>query len=112
MAIAGVGGLGHLALQFAAKMSKVSKVIAVSRSDSKKDEAIKFGASECVSHWPSFPPCSPCQVWCQRVRLALAVLPTLLTLSFLSHGPCGLLLAHELAGGSAPGSWSARIRRR
>ena len=41
---------GTWALQFAAKMSKVSKVIAVSRSDSKKDEAIKFGANECVSH--------------------------------------------------------------
>lgn len=42
--IVGIGGLGHLAIQFAAKMG--CKVIVFSGSDSKKDEAIKLGASE------------------------------------------------------------------
>lgn len=54
VAIVGVGGLGHIAVQIASKMPKVKKVIAVSRStgtsplsgQSKKDEALAFGADE------------------------------------------------------------------
>ena len=42
VAIVGIGGLGHLGLQFAKAMG--AKVIAISHSDSKKDEALKFGA--------------------------------------------------------------------
>ncbi|KAI8065244.1 hypothetical protein BC940DRAFT_259227 [Gongronella butleri] len=44
VAIIGVGGLGHLALQFANKWG--TSVTAISTSDDKKDEAISFGAHE------------------------------------------------------------------
>lgn len=42
--IVGIGGLGHLAIQFAAAWD--CKVAAFSSSDSKKEEAIGFGATE------------------------------------------------------------------
>ncbi|KAK3657784.1 hypothetical protein LTR56_002163 [Elasticomyces elasticus] len=42
--VIGVGGLGHLAIQFAAKMG--CRVIVLSGSDSKKDEATRLGAHE------------------------------------------------------------------
>ncbi|KAJ5965011.1 uncharacterized protein N7479_004887 [Penicillium vulpinum] len=42
--IVGVGGLGHLAIQFAAKMG--CQVVAFSGTDNKKDEAMKLGAGE------------------------------------------------------------------
>lgn len=45
--IMGVGGLGHLAIQFAAKMG--TKVVVLSGSDKKKDEALKLGASEFIA---------------------------------------------------------------
>ncbi|KAH7093730.1 chaperonin 10-like protein [Paraphoma chrysanthemicola] len=45
--VIGVGGLGHLAIQFAAKMG--CDVVVFSGSDSKKDEALKLGAKEFVS---------------------------------------------------------------
>lgn len=45
--IVGVGGLGHLAIQFAAKMG--CDVVVFSGTDSKKDEALKLGASEFVA---------------------------------------------------------------
>ncbi|CAG8669420.1 9367_t:CDS:2 [Gigaspora rosea] len=41
--ILGIGGLGHLAIQWAAKMG--AEVIAISQSDKKRDEANKFGAT-------------------------------------------------------------------
>lgn len=41
--VVGIGGLGHLAVQFAAKMG--CEVVAISSSDSKKDEALKLGAT-------------------------------------------------------------------
>ncbi|NMM48450.1 alcohol dehydrogenase [Marinigracilibium pacificum] len=42
VAVQGIGGLGHLAIQFAAKMG--FRVAAISTSDSKKDLAMKLGA--------------------------------------------------------------------
>lgn len=42
--IIGVGGLGHLAIQFASKMG--CEVVVFSGTDSKKDEAMKLGATE------------------------------------------------------------------
>ncbi|KAF2151429.1 GroES-like protein [Myriangium duriaei CBS 260.36] len=42
--VMGVGGLGHLAIQFAAKMG--CEVVVFSGSDGKRDEAMKLGASE------------------------------------------------------------------
>lgn len=45
--VMGVGGLGHLAIQFAAKMG--CHVIVLSGSDRKKDEAIKLGAQEFIA---------------------------------------------------------------
>lgn len=42
--IVGVGGLGHLAIQFAAKMG--CDVVVLSGSDSKKEEAMRLGARE------------------------------------------------------------------
>ncbi|KAH6654873.1 chaperonin 10-like protein [Truncatella angustata] len=45
--IMGVGGLGHLAIQFAAKMG--CRVVVLSGSDRKKDEALKLGAHEFVA---------------------------------------------------------------
>ena len=42
--IVGIGGLGHLAIQFAAKMG--CDVVVFSGTDSKKDEAMKLGANE------------------------------------------------------------------
>ncbi len=42
LAILGIGGLGHLALQFAAAMGY--QVTAISSSSAKKDQAISFGA--------------------------------------------------------------------
>lgn len=43
----GVGGLGHLAIQFAAKMG--CHVIVLSGSDRKKEEALKLGAKEFIA---------------------------------------------------------------
>jgi len=45
--VMGVGGLGHLAIQYAAKMG--CDVVVFSGSDSKKDEAMALGASEFVA---------------------------------------------------------------
>ena len=45
--IMGVGGLGHLAIQFAAKMG--CRVVVISGSDSKRDQAIKLGAHKFVT---------------------------------------------------------------
>lgn len=45
--VMGVGGLGHLAIQFASKMG--CDVVVFSGSDSKKDEAMKLGAKEFVA---------------------------------------------------------------
>ena len=42
VAVAGIGGLGHLGLQFAKQMG--ARVVAISHSDSKRDEAFKHGA--------------------------------------------------------------------
>jgi D-arabinose 1-dehydrogenase-like Zn-dependent alcohol dehydrogenase len=42
--VIGVGGLGHLAIQFASKMG--CEVVVFSGTDSKKDEAMKLGATE------------------------------------------------------------------
>ncbi|KAK5052752.1 hypothetical protein LTR84_002618 [Exophiala bonariae] len=42
--VIGVGGLGHLAIQFAAKMG--CEVVVFSGTDSKKEEALKLGATE------------------------------------------------------------------
>ena len=45
--IIGVGGLGHLAIQFASKMG--CNVVVLSSSDRKKDEAMKLGAHEFIA---------------------------------------------------------------
>ncbi|KAG9238086.1 putative NADP-dependent alcohol dehydrogenase C 2 [Amylocarpus encephaloides] len=45
--IIGIGGLGHLAIQFAAKMG--CEVVVFSSTDSKKEEATGLGASEFVA---------------------------------------------------------------
>ncbi|KAK9423011.1 putative Chaperonin 10-like protein [Seiridium unicorne] len=45
--IMGVGGLGHLAIQFATKMG--CRVVVLSGSDSKKDEAFRLGAHEFIA---------------------------------------------------------------
>ncbi|KAI8629169.1 GroES-like protein [Xylariaceae sp. FL1651] len=45
--IMGVGGLGHLAIQFAAKMG--CRVVVLSGSDSKKEEALRLGAHEFIA---------------------------------------------------------------
>ncbi|KAI3330479.1 GroES-like protein [Ustulina deusta] len=45
--IMGVGGLGHLAIQFASKMG--CRVVVLSGSESKKDEALQLGAHEFVA---------------------------------------------------------------
>lgn len=45
--IMGVGGLGHLAIQFASKMG--CNVVVLSGSDNKKDEAMKLGAHEFIA---------------------------------------------------------------
>lgn len=45
--VLGVGGLGHLAIQFAAKMG--ANVVVLSGSDSKKDEALRLGAKEFIA---------------------------------------------------------------
>jgi D-arabinose 1-dehydrogenase-like Zn-dependent alcohol dehydrogenase len=42
--IIGIGGLGHLAIQFASKMGM--QVVVFSSTESKKQEALDFGASE------------------------------------------------------------------
>ncbi|KAF3937533.1 hypothetical protein ABW19_dt0210568 [Dactylella cylindrospora] len=46
VAISGLGGLGHLALQYAAKMGY--KVVALSSSPAKREEALGFGAKRYV----------------------------------------------------------------
>ena len=46
VAVQGLGGLGHLALQYARKMGY--RVVAISSSDKKKDFAMKLGATEYV----------------------------------------------------------------
>ncbi|KAL4986009.1 chaperonin 10-like protein [Aspergillus falconensis] len=45
--ILGIGGLGHLAIQFAAKMG--CRVVVLSGSERKKDEALRLGAHEFIS---------------------------------------------------------------
>ncbi|KAL4966541.1 NAD(P)-dependent alcohol dehydrogenase [Aspergillus stella-maris] len=45
--ILGVGGLGHLAIQFAAKMG--CRVVVLSGSDRKREEALRLGAHEFVA---------------------------------------------------------------
>jgi D-arabinose 1-dehydrogenase-like Zn-dependent alcohol dehydrogenase len=45
--VVGIGGLGHLAIQFAAKMG--CEVIVFSSTDSKKEEAMRLGATEFVA---------------------------------------------------------------
>lgn len=45
--VIGIGGLGHLAIQFAAKMG--CEVVVFSSTDSKKEEAMKLGATEFVA---------------------------------------------------------------
>lgn len=45
--ILGVGGLGHLAIQFAAAMG--TRVVVLSGTDKKKDEAMKLGAHEFIA---------------------------------------------------------------
>ena len=45
--ILGIGGLGHLAIQFAAKMG--CRVVVFSSSEDKREEAMKLGASEFVA---------------------------------------------------------------
>lgn len=47
VAVMGVGGLGHLAIQFASKMG--ARVIVLSGSDRKKDEAMRLGAHEFIA---------------------------------------------------------------
>ncbi|KAB8300407.1 hypothetical protein EYC80_000585 [Monilinia laxa] len=47
VAVMGVGGLGHLAIQFAAKMG--CRVVVLSSSDKKKAEAIELGAHEFIA---------------------------------------------------------------
>lgn len=47
VAVLGVGGLGHLAIQFAAAMG--CEVVVFSHSDNKKDEALKLGAREFIA---------------------------------------------------------------
>lgn len=47
VAIMGVGGLGHLAIQFASKMG--CDVVVLSGTDSKKDEALKLGARDFIA---------------------------------------------------------------
>lgn len=47
VAVIGIGGLGHMAIQFAAKMG--AEVTAISTSDSKKDEALAFGATHFIN---------------------------------------------------------------
>lgn len=42
--IVGIGGLGHLAIQFASKMG--GEVVVFSGTESKREEAIGFGAKE------------------------------------------------------------------
>ncbi|KAI2466985.1 GroES-like protein [Annulohypoxylon bovei var. microspora] len=44
--VIGLGGLGHLAIQFAAKMG--NRVVVLSGSDSKREEAMRLGAHEFV----------------------------------------------------------------
>merc|ERR1719272_251864 len=45
--VIGVGGLGHVGIQFAKALG--CDVVAISRNDSKKEEATQFGASEYIS---------------------------------------------------------------
>ncbi|CAK7200922.1 hypothetical protein SEUCBS139899_003622 [Sporothrix eucalyptigena] len=47
VAIMGVGGLGHLAIQFAAKLG--CRVVVLSGSDRKRDDALKLGAHKFVA---------------------------------------------------------------
>jgi len=47
VAVMGVGGLGHLAIQFAAKMG--CRVVVLSSTDKKRDEALKLGAHEFIA---------------------------------------------------------------
>ncbi|KAF8945605.1 hypothetical protein BGZ47_002318 [Haplosporangium gracile] len=46
--VMGIGGLGHLAIQWAAAL-KADEVVAISTSDSKRDEAKKLGATKFVN---------------------------------------------------------------
>jgi D-arabinose 1-dehydrogenase-like Zn-dependent alcohol dehydrogenase len=45
--IVGIGGLGHMAIQFASKMGM--DVVVFSSTEDKKEEALKFGANEFVA---------------------------------------------------------------
>lgn len=47
--IVGIGGLGHLALQFA-KALGCAEVVAISSSDKKREDAMKMGATDYIVH--------------------------------------------------------------
>eukprot|EP00040_Diaphanoeca_grandis_P009155 m.47844 g.47844 ORF g.47844 m.47844 type:complete len:350 (-) comp20597_c0_seq1:157-1206(-) len=47
--VIGIGGLGHIALQFAANFEHVAEVVAISTSDNKKESAMGFGADRFIN---------------------------------------------------------------
>lgn len=47
--VVGIGGLGHLALQWAAKVFNASVVAAISSSLKKKEDSFKFGANKFIN---------------------------------------------------------------
>ncbi|KAI9242352.1 MAG: hypothetical protein BYD32DRAFT_483306 [Podila humilis] len=48
LGVIGIGGLGHMAIQWAAAM-KCKEVVAISTSDRKRDEAFKLGATKFIN---------------------------------------------------------------
>jgi uncharacterized zinc-type alcohol dehydrogenase-like protein len=100
VAVIGIGGLGHLALQFANALGGVATAIDIDAS--KRDEALRFGATEFL-HLPDLlaGAAQPCGEWCSRFDVilnsasaAVDVAPLLRALA-----PNGTLVQVGLPGG-------------
>ena len=100
VAVVGIGGLGHLALQFAAALGGVPSAIDIDAS--KRDEALRFGAVDFV-HLSDLlaGAAQPGGAWCSRFDVilnsaaaALEVAPLLRALA-----PSGTLVQLGLPGG-------------
>ncbi|ATY60957.1 NADP-dependent alcohol dehydrogenase [Cordyceps militaris] len=74
--VLGVGGLGHLAIQFASKMG--CRVVVLSGSDRKRDEALRLGADRflATSQLRSAPPPAADDAWeLDRLLVTTSALP-------------------------------------
>ena len=100
VAVVGIGGLCHLALQFAAALGGVATAIDIDAS--KRDEAAKFGAVDFI-HLPDLlaGAAQPCGEWCSRFDIILNSAAAAVDVAPLMRAlaPSGTLVQLGLPGG-------------